>query len=120
MHQKDSFLPLKLASKARFYHPQARTHAHLFTTQARTYARLFFHHRRAHERACSPQYRRALGARLSPHRRALVRACPPHRRAPRARLKFSPTRINARVFSGQARTYARLPLNRPRMRAHIL
>jgi hypothetical protein len=43
MHQKDSlFYPSKLASKARFYHPQARTHAHLFTIQARTYARLFF------------------------------------------------------------------------------
>jgi hypothetical protein len=97
--------------------------------QARTYARLFFN-RRARERACSP-YRRALGRTCqthrralvracSPHRRALVRACPPHRRAPRARLKFPLTRTNARVFSGQARTYARLPLNRPRMRAHIL
>jgi hypothetical protein len=49
-----------------------------------------------------------------------MRACPPHRRAPRARLKFPLTRTNARVFSGQARTYARLPLNRPHMWAHTL
>jgi hypothetical protein len=42
-----------------------------------------------------------------------MRACLPHRRAPRARLKFLHTRINARLFSVQARMHARLPLSRP-------
>jgi hypothetical protein len=36
------FSPRNLASKARFYHPQARTHAHLFTIQAHMCARLCF------------------------------------------------------------------------------
>jgi hypothetical protein len=75
--------------------------------------------RRALERACSP-HRHAMERACSPHRHALMHACPPHRCAPRAHLKFPLTCTNARLFSVQTRTYARLPLNRPCMWAHTL
>jgi hypothetical protein len=81
--------------------------------------RTCFPHRRARERACPP-YRRALVRACQTHRRALMRACSQHRRALRARLKLPYPRTHALIFSGQARTYARLPLNRPCMWAHIL
>jgi hypothetical protein len=127
---KGSFFTLKNLPQRRGFTTHRRAHMHTCSRYRRARMHACFSHRHAHERACS-QYRRARGhacqthrhAReraCSPHRRALVRACPPHRRAPRARLNFHLTCTTAHLFSGQARTYACLPLNRPRTRAHLL
>jgi hypothetical protein len=120
-----STLPLR-----RGFTTHRRTHMRTCSLYRRTCMRAFFSHRRALERTCSPYrrvlvrvyqiHRRALVRACSPHKRALVRACQTHRCTPRARLKFPLTCTNAHLFSGQACTYARLPLNRPRMWAHTL
>jgi hypothetical protein len=108
MHQKDSFFTLKtLPQRCGFF------------THRRTHMRACSLHRRTLEHAC-PSYSRTQERACPTHRRALVHACSHHRRAPKARLKFLLSRIHARVFSGQARTYAHLPPDRPRMWAHIL
>jgi hypothetical protein len=131
MHPKGSFffypstLPL-----GRGFTTHRHAHMHTCSLYKCAHMRAYFSHRCVRERACSPYrcalayacqtHRRALVCACSPHRRALVRACQTHRRTPRARLKFPLTHNNARVFSRQARTYARLPLNRPCMWAHTL
>ena len=94
-------------------------YVHTYSLHRRAYMCTCSFNRRARKRACS-LHRRALERACPSYSRALVRDCPPHRRASRERLKFLPTRTNARQFCRQARTYARLPLNRPCMWAHIL
>jgi hypothetical protein len=130
MHQKDSFFhPSTLHPRRGF---TTHRHAHMCTCSLYRRARMHacFSHRHDREHACSPYrcalvcacqtHRCALMRACSPHRRALVRAYRTHRRAPRVRLKFPFTCTNARLFTGQACTYVRLPLNHPRMWAHTL
>jgi hypothetical protein len=130
MHQKDSFFTLQTLPQRRGFFTQRRAHmracslyrrAHMraCSLHRRTLERTYPSYRRTQERAC-PTHRRTLVRACSHHRRALVRTCSHHRRAPRAHLIFLLSCIHARVFGGQARTYARLPPDRPCMWAHIL
>jgi hypothetical protein len=130
MHQKDSFFhPLTLSQRRGFLTHRCarmracsldrRAHMRACSLYMRTQMRACSLHRRPHECTC-PSYRRAHERACPAHRHALVRVCPPHRRAPRERLKFPLTCTYVRLLCGQARTYACLPLNLPRMRAHIL
>jgi hypothetical protein len=135
-HKKESFFTLQPCLLGTVFITHRRAHMRACSLHRHAYMRTYSLHRRAymcaftlhrcasvrtcflHSRAltcaCSP-YRRAQVSACQTHRHALVRSYSTHRCALWEHLKFSLSRTHARIFGVQARTYARLSPNHPRM-----
>jgi hypothetical protein len=112
------FHPSTLPPRRGFF-TRRRAHMRAYSLYRCAYVRACSLHRRTSERTC-PSYRCAHMHACTTHRCALMRACLTHRPALwRTLNSFTHAPMHS-YFSEQACTYARLPLNRPRMWAHIL
>jgi hypothetical protein len=130
--KKTHFFTLQPCHLGAVFVTHRRTHMRACSLHRHAYMHACSLHRRAYMRTCALHrcvsvrtcllHRRTPTHACSPYRRAQVRAyqthrhaCSTHRRTLQACLKFSLSRTHARIFCVQARTYARLSPNRPRM-----